>query len=1403
MKGSNNYRFPKLKGSENYESWKIDIISTLKAKGLWWVTSGKLKKPVIPDSESKTAAKKKYASTILNWEDKNDRACDVIIFSIEQEPRVHIVKIEDAIKMWSILKTQYEQSNLTTLYLAIEELTQSKQSDFKFIQNYADSLKRAAIKCSDIDNAVAFWMLSNLFLLGLNESLESYIFDLIQSAKINKIDLFIENMTIALVDHDKRSNDKEGFSFKSMIAQFDGKKSKFKNFRKSLNKQCFHCEQSGHRQENCWYLYSKLCSEEWKSSQKKKNLTIDFEARIVRTMKISFVCRADSRTNAWWIDIEAENHVCYDENLFDKQSYQKIIDNSIVTANNEAVVIVEKDSIMIDILLNDQPIKIRLTDVYHCSELHYNLMSVDQVKVKGYTCSIKNDRFRFMNSKNVVVLTSSRNKGKVYFVNTSFIPSKSVILASSSESVKASWRQWHKRLAHLNMTDVKRLINMSIDIDVNSTNSLENKKSSEMICEICVIDKQHRTSSRKPHIRVIKVDELVHTNLVDDDKISKIDEESRYVTTMINDYSEHTTIYLLERKFELKDVLRNYLKLMKTRDTSIHRLRSDNEDEYADHQIIELLKEHEIKWESTTSYNSSQNEVAERCFCILFERTRAILTSVKLSIRLWEKAIMTVIYLKNRSSITALNNITFYKAWHDKKPDLSYLHTFECIAYHHVKKARRKLNDKSLKCQFLSYEKVNQFRLWNGKKVLISSHIQWDEIVIEVERYDEDLSILSFDDQTEDEPFSSKPSSIISTENAKIAKILDDYSARTSSATSKRTIVPETSVASQKARSRSSELESSESDSSSDSDASSERLKRAIAEPVDYRTLNDLWVKDHNRGFVSRANRVQIESDTSQIVKQARASLDWKQWKLAFRSELNAHIKNDIFTLKISSPNRRILSTRWVTIIKRESKEKMIKYKARWVCKEFRQKQKIDYDEIFASMIRVTIIKMLLALTIKYDYEVEQMNVVIAFLEAHLKEKIWMQQSSKFEQKESNETFLTCRLNKTLYELKQASREWYAILKVYLIFIDYQRIEIDHSVFIHDNDIIITIYVNDLLLLESNIFDIEALKLQFAERFQMKDLDSIEWYLEMHITRDRVKRTLWINQSIYIKRVIELLSMSNCSSTKTSMHHRCQLKKNVYLKIKKWVEYQTILDEIESYQFIIETLIWIVCQTRSDIVYAVGKCSRYATNSTLDHDLAVKQIIRYLVETAQLKLRYEPSKMKGVEGAEFFEYIDSAHADCLNSRRFTFGYMFFLWNEPISWSFKRQQCVSTSSAEAEYVDECNAAKELTFLVQALKEVKYDDSDTNSTTILADNQAAIKMGSNPVNHPRAKHIDTSYHYVRNKVEEGAIKLEYIPTDQMVADGLTKPLESGKFLRFRSVMGLASRNEATPAEHDAGE
>jgi len=100
-------------------------------------------------------------------------------------------------------------------------------------------------------------------------------------------------------------------------------------------------------------------------------------------------------------------------------------------------------------------------------------------------------------------------------------------------------------------------------------------------------------------------------------------------------------------------------------------------------------------------------------------------------------------------------------------------------------------------------------------------------------------------------------------------------------------------------------------------------------------------------------------------------------------------------------------------------------------------------------------------------------------------------------------------------------------------------------------------------------------------------------------------------------------------------------------------------------------------------------------------------------------------------------------------------------------------------------------------------MKYDDLNTNSSIILADNQATIKMSSNLVNHLRAKHIDTSYYYVQNKIEEKAIRLKYIFIDQMMIDDLIKSLKSGKFLRFRSVMKLASRNEAIFVEHDVNE
>ena len=130
----------------------------------------------------------------------------------------------------------------------------------------------------------------------------------------------------------------------------------------------------------------------------------------------------------------------------------------------------------------------------------------------------------------------------------------------------------------------------------------------------------------------------------------------------------------------------------------------------------------------------------------------------------------------------------------------------------------------------------------------------------------------------------------------------------------------------------------------------------------------------------------------------------------------------------------------------------------------------------------------------------------------------------------------------------------------------------------------------------------------------------------MQIVRDRVKNTIWITQSTYIKRAIEQLGMANYNPSKTPMDLGCQQKKDSFLQKGEWVEYQATKEEQQGYQSLVGTLLWIACQTRPDIAFAVGKCSRYTANPSPDHDKALKRIFRYLAETPDLGLRYGPTE---------------------------------------------------------------------------------------------------------------------------------------------------------------------------------
>ncbi len=293
-------------------------------------------------------------------------------------------------------------------------------------------------------------------------------------------------------------------------------------------------------------------------------------------------------------------------------------------------------------------------------------------------------------------------------------------------------------------------------------------------------------------------------------------------------------------------------------------------------------------------------------------------------------------------------------------------------------------------------------------------------------------------------------------------------------------------------------------------------------------------------------------------------------------------------------------------------------------------------------------------------------------------------------------------------------------------------------------------------------------------------MGAISWYLGMEVTRDPANRTFFINQIVFIDRMLKDFGMEKCKLAKVPIDSATKMVKNRYTG----KDYKATKKEIQGYQSLVGTILWLACMTRLDISFAVGKCSRYASNPTSSHDVALKG-------SKELGLRYGP-RLKNKDG-KLLGYTDASYGKCIDTRCSTSAYIHLLQNDPISWSSKRRTTVATSTVEAEYVGECNAAKELVFLAGSLKGIGYEGSDVDTVPFLADNQAAIKLAINPVNHPRAKNIDIQYHKVREVISDDVLELDYIPTEEMVADGSTKPLTLTKHEYFITMLRLGNKRQ----------
>ena len=324
--------------------------------------------------------------------------------------------------------------------------------------------------------------------------------------------------------------------------------------------------------------------------------------------------------------------------------------------------------------------------------------------------------------------------------------------------------------------------------------------------------------------------------------------------------------------------------------------------------------------------------------------------------------------------------------------------------------------------------------------------------------------------------------------------------------------------------------------------------------------------------------------------------------------------------------------------------------------------------------------------------------------------------------------------------------------------------------------LIVAVYVDDLIILSNTIDEMERLKAQLRREYEMTDLGEIHFCLGIEIERNRMRRTITMNQSRYIEEVLKRFHMEDCKPVATPLDISTKLVKD--MDPKSDVEAKSMAKV--PYQEAVGSIMYAMTGTRADLAFPISVVSQFMTNPNDAHWMAVKRIMRYLKGTMHLKLEL------GGKLVKLHGFCDADWAGDINDRRSTTGYTFLIGGGAICWNSKRQPTIALSTTEAEYMSSTHGTKEAIWLRKLLGDMGYIQD--MPTTIMFDNQSCIALTKNPTHHARTKHIDVQHHFVREKVESGEITLDYCPTEDMLADVLTKALAKDRHVRLAKMFGL---------------
>jgi transposase InsO family protein len=510
-------------------------------------------------------------------------------------------------------------------------------------------------------------------------------------------------------------------------------------------------------------------------------------------------------------------------------------------------------------------------------------------------------------------------------------------------------------------------------------------------------------------------------------------------------------------------------------------------------------------------------------------------------------------------------------------------------------------------------------------------------------------------------------------------------------------------------------------------------------------------------------------------MQEAMSSANASDWQEAVNSELRSLEENKTWELVSLPYGQTPIPCKWVFKVKKDAQGNIERFKARLVVKGYAQRPGIDFDEVYAPVSKHATLRALLAKVAVEDLELHQFDVKTAFLNGELEEEIYMKPPEGLQVSPGK----VCRLVKSLYGLRQAPRAWHTKLKEELSKMGFVASQSDAALFIHEekNEVVyMLVYVDDILVAAKSPDEIDQFKKKFLDRFEARDLGDASFFLGMEIVRDRRLRTIGLNQGKFAQQLVEKFSMQDAKPASTPSSTAVKISAE-----------GSPLDTVKfPYSELVGSLLYLAVCTRPDIAQAVGAVARYLSKPTVSHWNAVHMILRYVKGTVKYGLMYGHGDL-GIIG-----YCDADYAGDIDTRRSTTGYAFVMNGGVISWNSRLQATVAASTVEAEYMAAAAAVKEALWLRKLMQDLGCGES---CITIKDDNQGALKILKHPISSARSKHIDVLHHFARERVQRGEVTFEYLSTERMIADILTKPLPKCKFVDCCRGLGLLDSSSSS--------